>query len=106
MKIRSTFVTGSLFSSSLRGARSNTVFQFAQLKVFGSLLLVSFLFTACDGTPRDPNADDSPTFGRAVILADEGLEKMLEDQLLVFNSTYQDAKVVVHYMPEASLVRL
>ncbi len=105
MKVRSTFDTGSLFSNSARGARMNTIFEFVQRKTISSVLLVSILFTACNEAPRDPNVDDSPTFGRAVILADEGFEKMLEDQLLVFNSTYQDAKVVVHYMPEATLVQ-
>ncbi|MFZ1330842.1 MAG: substrate-binding domain-containing protein [Flavobacteriales bacterium] len=95
----------SLLERILKSARINNVFKSVQQNSIVGLLFVLVLFTACDDPPRDPNVDDSPTFGRAVILADEGFEKLLEDQLLVFNSTYQDAEVVVHYMPEAQLVK-
>lgn len=59
----------------------------------------------CNSAPRDPNVDDSPTFGRAVVLADAALRPMLEDHQLVFNATYPDAQVVVHYLQEGELTR-
>lgn len=72
----------------------------------GALLTLCCLFIiACDQTPRNPNVEDSPTYGRAVVLADEGFRKVFEDHQLVFNSTYPDAEVIIHYMPEAQLTK-
>ncbi|MCB0763458.1 MAG: substrate-binding domain-containing protein [Flavobacteriales bacterium] len=68
-------------------------------------LLSLALCSGCDGTPRDPRIDDTPTYGRAVVLADEAFKLMLDDHQLVFNSTYPDAQVDIHYMPEAELTR-
>jgi phosphate transport system substrate-binding protein len=62
-------------------------------------------WTACDQTPRDPRVDDSPTFGHVAVLADEAFKPLLEDQQLVFNSTYPDAHVDIHYLPEAELAK-
>lgn len=69
------------------------------------LLPCALLLNACMDTPKDPERDDTPVSGRAVVLADEDLRFLLEDHQLVFNSTYPDAEVVIHYLPEARLTK-
>ena len=70
-----------------------------------ALFCCALLFVACTETPKDPAKDDTPVSGRAVVLADEDLQYVLEDHQLVFNGTYVDAQVVIHYLPEAQLTK-
>lgn len=72
-----------------------------------TFLVTIFLvaLSACDRTPRDPNVDDSPTYGHATVLADEAFKPLLEDEQLVFNATYPDARLDIYYMPEAELTK-
>lgn len=70
----------------------------------GQLTLVG-LMAACNNTTRDPRVDDSPTFGHVAVLADEAFEPVLEDLQFVFNATYPDAQVDVHYLPESELTQ-
>ena len=69
------------------------------------MLVIALLFNACTNTPVDPSRDDTPVSGRAVVLADEDLRYLLEDHQLVFNGTYPNAQVVIHYLPEAELTK-
>lgn len=67
-----------------------------------SVLAACFL-VGCTSAPRDPGVDDSPTYGKATVLADEAFRLLLDDHALVFNATYPDAHITMHYMPEREL---
>ncbi len=69
------------------------------------LIAAATTLVACTNTPVDPNKDDTPVSGRAVVLADEDLRFLLEDHQLVFNATYPRAEVVIHYLPERELTQ-
>ncbi len=69
------------------------------------LLVLPGFIGACEGTPPDPRRDDSPTFGHVAVLADEAFELVLEDLQFIFNATYPDAQVDVHYLPEQELTK-
>lgn len=67
------------------------------------ILLFTLLLAACKGKAPDPQRDDVPTKGDIHIVADKDLERIIEAQLLVFQSIYADAKVHVRYLAEADL---
>lgn len=69
------------------------------------LFAAAATLAACTNTPVDPDRDDTPVSGRAVVLADEELRFLLEDHQLVFNATYPRAEVRIHYLPERELTR-
>jgi len=60
--------------------------------------LVSATITSCDDTPKHPD-----TIARGVIdiSADESFKPIIEEQLQVFDSSFPEAKITVHYKPEA-----
>ncbi len=60
------------------------------------------LLAACSGPP-DPRVDDTPTRGEVVVLADEDLRSMIEAQRKVFEHFYDNARLRIHYLPEARL---
>ncbi len=65
----------------------------------------TLLLIGCTSTTPDPGVDDSPTYGRAIVLADEAFRLLLDDHALVFNATYPDAQITLHYMPEGALTK-
>lgn len=65
----------------------------------------AFLLAGCTSAPPDPSVDDSPTYGKATVFADEAFRLLLDDHALVFNATYPDAQVTLHYMPEGELTK-
>ncbi|MBL7950213.1 MAG: substrate-binding domain-containing protein [Flavobacteriales bacterium] len=67
------------------------------------LPIAILLFAACQGKAPDPKRDDVPTKGDIVIVADKDLERIIDSERYVFESVYADAKVRVHYLPEALL---
>jgi len=67
--------------------------------------VVVLLLVGCTSAPPDPGVDDSPTFGKATVLADEAFRLLLDDHALVFNATYPDAQITMYYMPEGELTK-
>lgn len=63
------------------------------------------VLVACHNAPRDPQRDDSPTFGHVAVLADRDFRLVLEDLQFSFNATYPDAQVDVYYLSDDSLRR-
>lgn len=61
--------------------------------VFASIVVVS-----CDETPKHP---DTLSKGVIDISVDETYKPVIDEQLKVFDSSYPDAKITVHYKPEA-----
>lgn len=69
----------------------------------GLCYLLPFVLVACKGKAPDPQRDDVPTKGDILIVADEDAQRIIESQLLVFQSIYADATVRVRYLPESDL---
>jgi phosphate transport system substrate-binding protein len=64
----------------------------------------SLLLGGCRFTPPDPNVDDTPTSGRAVILADADARPVIEQEAAAFSVLYADAELDIHYMGENELL--
>src|SRR5436309_14989840 len=61
-------------------------------------LSASILMVSCDERPQHP---DTLSKGVIEISADETYQPIIEEQLRVFDSSYPEAKITVHYKPEA-----
>ena len=62
-----------------------------------------FLLSACDSN-REPFGDTSNS-GTIHISVDESFKPVIDSQIQVFESQYPDAKIIVHYKPEAECLR-
>ena len=62
------------------------------------IILMSFLSISCDDAPKYP---DTLGKGKIDVSADETYQPIIEEQLKVFDSSYPDAKVTIHYKPES-----
>ena len=62
------------------------------------LVVCSLLATSCDDTPKHP---DTPSSGAIDISADETYRTVIEEQKKIFDSSFPNAKVTIHYKPEA-----
>jgi len=60
--------------------------------------LASVTILSCDNAPKHP---DSVGRGAIDISADETYQPIIEEQLKVFDSSFPEAKITVHYKPEA-----
>lgn len=60
--------------------------------------LMSVTAISCDDTPKHP---DSVGRGVIDISADESYQPIIEEQMRVFDSSFPEAKITVHYKPEA-----
>ena len=54
--------------------------------------------TSCDDTPKFP---DTLSKGTIDISVDETFRPVIDEQLKIFDSSYPDAKITIHYKPEA-----
>jgi len=59
---------------------------------------LSLLLSSCDDKPQHP---DTVAKGVIDISADESYRPIIDEQLRVFDSSYPEAKITVHYKPEA-----
>jgi phosphate transport system substrate-binding protein len=59
---------------------------------------VTSVMLSCDETPEHP---DTLSKGAIDISADETFKPVIEEQLKVFDSSFPDGKITVHYKPEA-----
>ena len=59
---------------------------------------VSIFIISCDDKPKYP---DNLSKGVIDISADESYQPIIDEQLKVFDSSYPEAKITVHYKPEA-----
>lgn len=60
---------------------------------------------ACTNTPRDPARDDTPTYGRALILCDADFRELVEDERAMFQTIYEKAELEIRYLPERDLAQ-
>lgn len=66
-------------------------------------LLIGFLFNSCGS--NTPVNEESLSRGTIHISADESFKPVIDSQVKVFESSYPEAKVMVHYKPEAECLR-
>ena len=68
------------------------------LKSIFYLFVTSLVIASCDNTPKHP---DTLSTGTIDISADETYKPVIEEQLKVFDSSYPNAHITVHYKPES-----
>jgi len=61
-------------------------------------LSVSMMIVSCEDKPKYP---DNLSKGVIDISADESFQPIIEEQLKIFDSSYPEAKITIHYKPEA-----
>ena len=65
-------------------------------------MAMSVVLVSCDDTPKHP---DTLSKGVIDISVDETYQPVLEEELKVFDSSYPDAKITIHYKPEAECLK-
>ncbi len=58
-----------------------------------SLMICTVLFTACKRKPAEKKVTETRTSGEITLIVDETFSKILDEQILVFQSDYPDAKI-------------
>ncbi len=66
--------------------------------LFGGIILSAIIASCGDDAPKHP---DTLGKGAVDISVDESFQPVIEEQIKVFDSIYPDAKITVHYKPEA-----
>jgi phosphate transport system substrate-binding protein len=75
------------------------------LKNFVLLVCISVLSNGCK-SPTDNKEDmEALDKGTIYISADESFKPVIDSQVQVFESSYPEAKIIVHYKPEAECLR-
>ena len=83
--------------------KNTGVLQF--LKNLPALLFLLVIFLhACQGD-APPDNRDTTTSGTIHISVDETFKPVIDSQIKVFESQYPNAKIIVHYKPEAECLR-
>jgi phosphate transport system substrate-binding protein len=68
------------------------------------LAVIPVVLSGCHFGPPDPNVDDTPTSGRAIILADVDARPVIAEEAATFSSFYPKTELVVRYMEESELL--
>src|SRR5215216_6134849 len=79
----------------------------AYIKLFKDvicLVVIALLFNSCNSTNQGEN-DESIDKGTIHISVDESFKPVIDSQVQVFESSYPEAKVIVHYKPEADCLK-
>jgi len=73
---------------------------------FPSVLCIVLLFNSCNSASNEETTNtESIRKGTIHISADESFKPVLDSQVQVFESSYPEAKIVVHYKPEAECLK-
>jgi phosphate transport system substrate-binding protein len=70
-----------------------------------SVLCMYLIFAACRNSPRNKNSRDTPTAGTISISVDESFKPVIDSEIKVFESSFPDAHIQVHYKSEAACLR-
>jgi ABC-type phosphate transport system substrate-binding protein len=68
----------------------------------GCMLL---MFSACINQNKNRFARDTPTEGTINISVDESFKPVIDSEIKVFESSFPNAHIIVHYKPEAACLR-
>lgn len=74
-----------------------------RLKHITMALAATLLLAACADDPNKPT--DTLSTGTIDVSADETYQPMIEQQLQVFDSSYPDANIRMHYKPESACIK-
>lgn len=69
------------------------------------LATLVLLFNSCGGSNAASKPLDTINSGVIHISADESFKPVIDSQVQVFESSYPDAKIIVHYKPEAECLK-
>ena len=83
--------------------RNNRVLQF--LPKLPALVYVLVIFLLGCKNSAQPDTRDTTTTGRIHISVDETFRPVIDSQIKVFESQFPQAKIIVHYKPEADCLR-
>lgn len=67
--------------------------------------LLAFLGACCRTGAPDPYSEDTPTFGKVLVLADEDCRAVIDKEHEIFSAFYRKAEVTVRYLSEAELLK-
>jgi len=76
-----------------------------KVKSFFVFLFALLLLSACKYGSNAKYRNDTPTSGAIEISVDESFKPVMDSQIQVFESQYPNAKITVHYKPEADCFR-
>src|SRR5687768_16240456 len=78
----------------------------SKFKSFVSLGAVILLFNSCNSASNEKiEGTESLRKGTIHISADESFKPVIDSQVQVFESSYPEAKIIVHYKPEAECLK-
>ena len=82
------------------------IFKMVPARFFSSVfILFGFLLCGCqDHSGKNPTRE-TPTSGTAYISADETFKPVMDSEVKVFESSYPNAKLIIHYKSEAECFR-
>jgi phosphate transport system substrate-binding protein len=75
------------------------------LKSLVGTAILLLLLAGCGPYGGDPNAPDAYDRGIIHISADESFRPVIDAQVQVYQASYPDAKIMVHYKPEADCIK-
>jgi len=77
------------------------------MKLTGYISIVLFSLLSIIGCKNDPKVDnrDTPTSGKIHIVVDETYKTLIDSEITVFKSVYNNADITVDYVPEAYAVQ-
>ena len=82
---------------------NNRVLQF--LRNLPALVFVLVIFLVSCKNSAQPDTRDTTTTGKIRISVDETFRPVIDSQIKVFESQFPQAKIIVHYKPEADCLR-
>ena len=69
------------------------------------IFCMAITFTSCSSPNKNNSAKDTPTMGTINISVDESFKPVIDSEVQVFESSYPNAHIIVHYKPEAACLR-
>src|SRR6186997_2087695 len=75
------------------------------IRNFVFLGIIGLLFNSCNSSTNGIEDTESLEKGTIHISADESFKPVIDSQVQVFESSYPEAKVIVHYKPEAECLK-
>src|ERR1700712_4306275 len=80
-------------------------FSFPDKNHWFHIALLCSLLTSCGNNASRNITQETPTSGTINISVDESFKPVIDSEIKVFESSYPDAKIIVHYKPEAACFR-
>ena len=68
-------------------------------------MVLGIWLSGCDNQPQKSMPSETPTSGTINISVDESFKPVIDAEIKVFASSFPDAKIIVHYKPEAECFR-